>query len=86
MLKGNGFVHDDDMWVQINWLYCDIKSVTLDTIVCLTAKSSSTANSLVQVRSNGIRYTASPRFRYSNAMTPTITSIEPASGTVLSYE
>ena len=35
----------------------------------------------VQVRSNGIRYNELPRFTYSDAMTPTISSIQPASGT-----
>ncbi|XP_070541075.1 fibrocystin-L-like [Ptychodera flava] len=77
-ITGSGF-HEDDTSVDIDGSDCDITSLTISEIVCTTAAHSAEAVDLT-VTSGSIAYSAES-YTYSNAQTPTVSSVSPGQGT-----
>ncbi|XP_076825620.1 fibrocystin-L-like isoform X2 [Clavelina lepadiformis] len=76
-ITGNGFVKDD-VTVQVGGVSCVITDVTLSKITCTTGARVTSAVT-VEVVSNGVTY-PTVSYEYSNAATPTIANVSPATG------
>ncbi|XP_076825074.1 fibrocystin-L-like [Clavelina lepadiformis] len=76
-ITGNGFVKDD-VTVQVGGVPCVITNVTLSKITCTTGARVAGPVS-VEVVSNGVMYPI-VSYEYSNAATPTIANVSPATG------
>jgi hypothetical protein len=76
-IDGNGF--DNSTSVIIGSKSCTISSVSTSQIVCLTPSGTAGA-STVLITTNGIKY-PSAQFTYDSALSPSVTSLSPSSGT-----
>ena len=76
-INGNGF--DNSTSVIIGSKQCTISSVSTSQIVCLSPSGTAGA-STVLLTTNGIKY-PSVQFTYDSALSPSVTSLSPTSGT-----
>ena len=82
-IHGNGFGRlANATQVTVGSSMCSIVHVTPGQVQCTTpAKGSNPSTAAISVISNGITFPGSFTFTYSSASTPTVTSINPTSGT-----
>ena len=66
--------------MRVGGINCEVKSVTLDTIVCVTGPSDRERSTNIQVLSRRVRYAEKPKFRYTESLTPVVHDIQPESG------
>ncbi|XP_075681934.1 fibrocystin-L [Rhinoderma darwinii] len=79
LIQGNGF-HPTNTSVQVGGAPCPVTSVTPDSLQCITPQSTTAKTTDVNIRVPSASYT-SLSFSYSEADTPTVTSVLPNTGT-----
>ena len=83
IINGNGFATSpSNVQVTVGTGSCTVIQTTPGQIQCLIPpQASSPSSATVSVVSNGVTFSSSSSYTYSSASTPTISSINPTSGT-----
>lgn len=79
-INGNGFHSIDNTWVTIGSVPCQVESVSINEIICITgSEGSEELNVDIEINSGNADF---PRiaYNYSRAATPSVTALTPNSG------